>query len=443
MGILSAVGICAQRRFGGIQHLFFANEGPINLTRNGIMEKTYNILVRRWLAAFTMAVLALGFCGCEQPQKSAPEAEVALGPIFFPPPPDKPRLQFLKSYSRIEDLGAETKAKKKKGGFESFILGHAEAKVTSRERIVKPYGVAISDGKIYVCDVGTKMINVLDLKKRTFTYLTEDRRLLNPVNIYVENGMKYVADSVAGSIFVFDRNDTLTAILGRNLKIRPHGIVVRENRIYVTDLASNQVVVMDKTSGDEILRIGKQGTDLGGFGMITGITLDEQGDIFVTDMLLGRITHFDKNGVFKETFGKLSSNFEDFVRPKGISLDREGRIWVVDAGTNVAKVYNLEGRLLMYFGLPMSPTETRGTLKLPAGIAIDYDNVDLFREYAVDGAELEFLVIVVSQFGRHKVSVFGFGTFPQAQSPGVAEPASPSEPIADDTPKAEPTEKQE
>ena len=50
---------------------------------------------------------------------------------------------------------------------------------------------------------------------------------------------------------------------------------------------------------------------------------------------------------------------------------------------------------------------------LPAGIHIDYDNVDLFREYAVDGAQLEFVVLVTNQFGPHKVAVYGFGQFPQ------------------------------
>jgi hypothetical protein len=39
--------------------------------------------------------------------------------------------------------------------------------------------------------------------------------------------------------------------------------------------------------------------------------------------------------------------------------------------------------------------------------------VDLFKDYAVDGAELEFLVIVTNQFGPHKVSIYGFGKFPE------------------------------
>ena len=50
---------------------------------------------------------------------------------------------------------------------------------------------------------------------------------------------------------------------------------------------------------------------------------------------------------------------------------------------------------------------------IPADILIDYDHVDLFKDYAVDGAELEFLIFVTNQFGPHKVSVYGYGKFPE------------------------------
>jgi hypothetical protein len=68
------------------------------------------------------------------------------------------------------------------------VLGNPEI----QEGITKPYGMAIFDGKLYVCDVGKRMVEVLDLEKRTFSYLTENERLTNPVNIYItDNGIKY------------------------------------------------------------------------------------------------------------------------------------------------------------------------------------------------------------------------------------------------------------
>ena len=50
-----------------------------------------------------------------------------------------------------------------------------------------------------------------------------------------------------------------------------------------------------------------------------------------------------------------------------------------------------------------------GNLILPAQIVIDYDNVPLFTKYASPDFEIEYLILVTSQYGERKVNVFGFG----------------------------------
>ncbi|MHC4720057.1 MAG: NHL repeat-containing protein [Planctomycetota bacterium] len=346
-----------------------------------------------------LILTTLGFFGCQAGIKEAGPS----GPLLFPPPPDKPRLQFLKSFSRIEEVTGE-------GGdwFEDFILGAPDTE--DQGGISKPYGVAISQGTIYVCDVDRKMVEVLDVKSKTFRYLTKDRRLMSPLNIWVDDGVKYVADPLAGAVFVFDREDTLTAILGRELKIAPIDIVVRGELCYVANSGSNQVVVLNKGTGEQVTRIGKEGNELGQIRFIGGLALDEQENVYVTDKIKARVTKFNKDGIFQFAFGKPSDSLVDFVRPKGITIDREGRIWVIDTGTHVGKVYSPQGRLLMFFGMPGNKP---GMMYMPTEITLDYDNVELFEEYAVEGAEIEFLVIVTNQYGSNKVAVYGFGDFPE------------------------------
>ncbi|MHC4911896.1 MAG: NHL repeat-containing protein [Planctomycetota bacterium] len=345
-----------------------------------------------------LVLAAFSFSGC---QLGAGEAAPS-GPILFPPPPDKPRLQFLKSFSNLKEITGE-----RSDWFESFVLGEPSA--ADEQGISKPYGVAISEGKIYVCDVGKKMVEVIDVEGKTLAYLTKDRRLMNPVNIWVDDGAKYVADPLAGAVFVFDREDTLTAILGRELKITPMDIVVRGELCYVANSGSNNVVVLNKRTGEKVTRMGKEGDELGQIKFIGGLALDDEENIYVTDKIKARVTKFNKDGIFRFAFGKPSDSLVDFVRPKGIAIDREGRIWVVDTGTHVGKVYSPQGRLLMFFGLP---GDEPGMMYMPTEIFLDYDNVELFREYAVEGAEIEFVVIVTNQFGSNKVAVYGFGSFP-------------------------------
>ena len=153
---------------------------------------------------------------------------------------------------------------------------------------------------------------------------------------------------------------------------------------------------------------------MGQFLFIGGVALDSEDNIYVTDKIKGQITKFNKDGIFQRTYGEVSDSISGFVRPKGITFDREDRIWVIDSGSEVAKIYTVDDQFLLYFGLP-DATSSPGTLRLPVEIVINYDskNIELFSQYAVEGAKIEFLVLIANQYGRHKVSVYGFGEFPE------------------------------
>jgi sugar lactone lactonase YvrE len=368
-----------------------------------------NSLLNRGLALAIAVLAACVFAGCQLAQIEQSRQE----PVFFPPPPEMPRLQFLKSISGPEDLGAAEPS-----GFQRFVLGDAE----TEPGISKPYGMDIFDGKLYVCDVGRRMVAVFDLKNRTFGYMTKDRRLMNPVNIHIaDDGTKYVADPTAGGILIFDRDDKLVAILGKELAIAPIDVTVRGRRCYVSDFNSNQVVVFDVNTQQEIARIGEEGASQtigeasvselppGQILLISDLFLDQRGSIYVTDKAAARITQFSQSGRLQRVIGRLGDNIDEFVRPKGIAVDRDQRIWVIDAASEVAKIYDERARLLLFFGLGGNDP---GMMNLPATIVVDYDNVEYFEQYAVEGADIEFLVLVSNQYGPNKISVYGFGRFP-------------------------------
>jgi YVTN family beta-propeller protein len=333
--------------------------------------------------------------------------------VFYPPAPDKPRLQFLISFTTSSDLGSDSN--KKVSGFERFVLGEEQP---IQDRILKPYGLAVSEGKLYVCDVQKRVVEVLDLKSKTFGYLSKERRMTNPVNLCIVNGIKYVADPTAGQVFVFGRDNQLKTILGSDIDLEPIDVDIRGQYCYITDKKSNQIVVIDIATGQVTKRIGKAGDDLGQFVLIGDLALDATSNVYVTDKLLGRITKFNADGLFQKSLGQAGDSIHHFVRPKGIDVDREGRIWVVDAAPEVAKVYDSEGQLLLYFGFP---GDKPGSMNLPASILVDYDHIDYFRKYMTDGAQPEFLVFVSNQYGE-KVNVYAFGTFP-VQEQAIAQAA--------------------
>jgi sugar lactone lactonase YvrE len=362
-----------------------------------------------------IAAILCSFAGCQPGDVSQKEQE----PIFYPPFPDKPRIQFLKSFSGVTDLDFE--GKRKASAFEKFVVG--EATDWEQTEILKPFGMTLYEGKLYVCDVGRSAIEVIDLKTGKFSMLTKDRRLMAPGNIVIDKGNKYVSDARAGAVFVFDKNNRLAGIWGKQESIVPVDVDIYEDKLYVLDSESAQVVLFDKITGKELKRIGKKiknPKDIkpGELNYVTGLTVDYEGNIYVVDTVNARVTKFDKEGIFQQITGFQSRSIHGLIRPKGIDVDKEGRLWIIDAMTNVAKIYNSEGQLLLFFGMHgMQP----GQLYLPASVRVDYDHIEYFQKYAVEDAQLECLILVSNQFGPNKISAYGLGKFPEQEKKAEAE----------------------
>ena len=79
-------------------------------------------------------------------------------PIFFPPAPDPPRIQYLVSFSGLKDIEEQS-------SFNRFVVGEKQD-----VKVDKPYGVAVYEGKIYVCDTNNS-VAVFDLGEKTFGIL--------------------------------------------------------------------------------------------------------------------------------------------------------------------------------------------------------------------------------------------------------------------------------
>ena len=82
-----------------------------------------------------LAASLLLVAGCAGPQIVQNTATV-----FYPDPPELPRIQFLTSFTGAKDI--ETP----KSAFAAFVTGEKE----SGKRLDKPYGIGIYKGKIYV-----------------------------------------------------------------------------------------------------------------------------------------------------------------------------------------------------------------------------------------------------------------------------------------------------
>ena len=336
----------------------------------------------------TLGLLAAA-CATTAPQKQPP--------VFFPSPPELPRIQFLTAFNGSKDV-------EKQSSFDRFVVGEKP-----NVRLDKPYGVAMHDGRIYVCDTNATVM-VIDLKSKTFGPLkgaTGAGALPQPVNISIEpDGTKYVADPVRGQVVVFDADDAYVRAYGTPGAWRPVDAVPFEDHLYVADVANARVRVFDRRSGEQVRTIGDKGEPSERLDRPVNLAFDRDGYLYVTDIGRFQVVKFDRDGHFKATFGEPGDNLGHFARPKGIAVDRDGHLYAVDAAFNNVQVFNPEGRLLMFFG---GNGKERGNLLLPAKVAIDYEDALYFQDYAEADFQIEYLILVTSQFGPRLVNVLAYG----------------------------------
>jgi DNA-binding beta-propeller fold protein YncE len=339
-------------------------------------------------------LFALLLVGCAGSPKT--EDVVETGPVFYPPLPDSPRVQFLASYSGPMDLETQQKSK-----FAEFVLGKEEE---TQKRINKPYGVALNDNRLFVVDTRGHGYVMFDLEQSRYSTV---QGMTKPINITIDSdGSKYITDTMLKQVLVFDSNDKRIKTFRTEDEYKPGDVAIFGNKLYVSDLQNHRILVLDKATGQKIFTIGSAGSADGQLYHPTNLAITNNGNLLVSDTTNFRVVEFTPDGRYVRQIGEIGTSFGKFARPKGIAVDREGRIYVVDAAFENVQIFNEAGELLMFFG---GSGTGPGRLYLPTDIYIDYTSVPYFQRYAEPGFELEYVILVTNQFGPNKVNVYGFG----------------------------------
>src|SRR5512140_3220981 len=104
--------------------------------------------MKQRLFLLALAALVISIVGCAAPLPKREE-------VFLPEPPDLPRFQYLASFTGSQAIQEQS-------AFDGVVAG-----VAPKGGVDKPYGAAVYDGKIYVCDTNSTVV-IFDFKKKTF-----------------------------------------------------------------------------------------------------------------------------------------------------------------------------------------------------------------------------------------------------------------------------------
>ncbi len=204
---------------------------------------------------------------------------------------------------------------------------------------------------------------------------------------------------------MFDEAGNYLKSFGQGEEIKPTDVFVDDKNIWVTDLKNHQVMVYDKSTYEYQRSIpGAKPDSLSKLFSPTNLYVTDN-KLYVSDFGDFNVKIYDTNGNYIRKVGSYGRNLGQFVRQKGIAVDKEENLYVVDAGFENVQIFDKEGPLLMFFG---GPYHGPGDMWLPAKVIIDYDNLEYFQKYVYKDFDLKYLIFVTNQYGPDKISVYGF-----------------------------------
>ena len=332
-----------------------------------------------------VVLLAGGLSGCAGTGAPSPRdfRFTASGePRYWPALPEVPRYRYvgeLTGEANFRQRARETSGMRKA----LHWLAGIEADEGAPNSLQRPQGVAVDEaGRIFVSDVSRQAVLAFDPvagRLGVWSQARPDVSFRAPVGVAIdEGGGLLVADAELGAVFRLGADGRPRGIIGQAELVRPTGVArdPASGRIYVTDTRRHQVVVFDR-DGRFLDHWGQRGDEPGRFNAPTYLYL-AQGRLYVADTLNSRVQILDADdGRWLQSIGRRGLYVGNFERPKGVAVDDEGNVYVIESYRDHLLIFDREGRFL----LPIGGTgKGVGQFFLPAGVSVDRRN----RVYVAD-----------------------------------------------------------
>lgn len=297
--------------------------------------------------------------------------------IFFPGPPNVPRYMYAGQLIGEENFRVPGEQSRHAAERLWRIVVGLDAPNQRPVGLQRPAAGAVDErGRIYVSDASRQAVFVFDEKAGELLVWEKAEGLTNfvsPVGVAAgADGHVYVADSGLGFVAKLDRRGDPVGAIGKGVLRRPTGVARDPARqlLYVVDTYAHDVKVFDE-AGNLARVIGRRGEGDGEFNYPTHVAF-ARGELYVTDTMNSRVQVFTAGGaVLDRKFGSRGLFVGDLVRPKGVAVDNEGHVYVVEGYFDHLLVFGGGGELM----LPIGGTgQETGRFYLPAGIWVDARN---------------------------------------------------------------------
>ena len=162
---------------------------------------------------------------------------------------------------------------------------------------------------------------------------------------YVGAGFSWCMDFTRGG-------DGTIYVISRSGEYRPDGLRI------------TMCTIDEEYLGD----FGRHGKGKGEFIWPTSITHDKEGNLYISDDYLHRISIFNSKGEFLDHWGTLGSGDGEINKPSGLEFDKEDNLYLSDSANHRIQVFSKDGKFLAKWGSEGNGEEQ---LNLPWGVTID------------------------------------------------------------------------
>lgn len=216
------------------------------------------------------------------------------------------------------------------------------------------------------------------------------------------------------TVYVFDgQTGELLDAWGEGRFVMPHGLSIdQEDTVWLTDVGLHQVYHFD-SSGNLLFTLGEAGVpgqDAAHFNRPTDVAIRPDGSFYVADGYENsRVVQFDEQGRFLRQWGSPGASPGAFDVPHSLALDGQGRLFVADRGNARVQIFDADGRYL---------TSWQDKLRIGRPWAVRLDANGLV--YIVDGGDQNAWlpdrarVLILSSEGEILGRFGSYGTRPGA-----------------------------
>jgi DNA-binding beta-propeller fold protein YncE len=210
-------------------------------------------------------------------------------------------------------------------------------------------------------------------------------QLQKPLGLATDSaGSVYVADAGNGFIHKFSVSGEPLLAFGDPLLPTPFAIAVDSGAgIYASDGNNHRIFVFLPTG--ERLREQRRGGGAS-FRKVSGLAVDTDGNLFVTDIPAHQVLKFDANGRLRQMWRKKDKHSTEFESPDAVAVGPDGFVYIVDGHNACIERFTRDGQLVSVWGGGINAGP-----KLPQSIAVNgrfafvTDSGTLIQVMSLDG----------------------------------------------------------